>query len=276
MTRRHFFGRSLRRHLRGGPDPPADGGPVRCVSSRADKSRSSLSPGRGGVYDVAPRKPHFETKAKSVILLFMNGGPSPMDLLDPKPMLDKHHGEPYFDQVAVDVPSPQQAGGLLRSPFKFAQHGQSGTWVSEAMPHIARRVDDIAVIRSMHTTSPAHPAALYKFQGGRMLPGIPTLGAWVVYGLGTENRNLPAFVVLDDPQGLPINGIANWQSGFLPPIYQGTRLRSVGDPLLNLRPEAGGAHRPGEDGNPSPPAARPDPPEGPSGATRVGRPHRQL
>ena len=237
MTRRHFFGRisdgiygvalahMLTRDLFG-------------VSSLADKS-GPLGLGRGGVYDVAPRKPHFEPKAKSVILLFMNGGPSPMDLLDPKPMLDKHHGEPYFDQVAVDVPSPQQAGGLLRSPFKFAQHGQSGTWVSEVMPHLARRVDDIAVIRSMHTTSPAHPAALYKFQGGRMLPGLPTLGAWVVYGLGTENRNLPAFVVLDDPQGLPINGIANWQSGFLPPIYQGTRLRSVGDPLLNLRPEVG-------------------------------------
>ncbi len=234
-TRRNFFGRMsdgvygialthlLSRDLLGFSEPP--------------ESRKVQAMGRRSVYDVKPRKPHFEAKAKSVILLFMNGGPSPMDLLDPKPMLGKHHGEPYFDEVAVDVPSPQQAGGLLRSPFKFAQYGQSGIWVSEIMPHLARQVDDIAVIRSMHTTSPAHPAALYKFQGGRMLPGLPTLGAWVVYGLGTGNQNLPAFVVLDDPQGLPINGIANWQSGFLPPIYQGTRLRSVGDPLLNLRPE---------------------------------------
>ena len=198
-TRRNFFGRMsdgvygialthlLSRDLLGFSEPP--------------ESRKVQAMGRRSVYDVKPRKPHFEAKAKSVILLFMNGGPSPMDLLDPKPMLGKHHGEPYFDEVAVDVPSPQQAGGLLRSPFKFAQYGQSGIWVSEIMPHLARQVDDIAVIRSMHTTSPAHPAALYKFQGGRMLPGLPTLGAWVVYGLGTDNQNLPAFVVLDDPQG---------------------------------------------------------------------------
>lgn len=203
----------------------------------AAESSDTSSGAERHFHDVAPQKTHFDPKAKAVILLFMNGGPSPMDLFDPKPMLDKRHGEPYFDKVAVDVLSPEHAGGLLRSPFKFAQHGQADIWVSEVMPHLAQQVDEIAVIRSMHTTTPAHPAALYKFQGGRMLPGLPTLGSWVVYGLGTENENLPAFVVLDDPLGLPINGIANWHAGFLPPIYQGTRLRSVGEPLLNLRPE---------------------------------------
>ena len=234
MNRRHFFGRmsdgiygiALTKLF----SEELLGKPFSLEKSLQDKQK------RPSGYDVQPKRSHFEPKAKSVILLFMNGAPSPMDLLDPKPMLDKHHGEPYFDKVAVDVPSPDQAGGLLRSPFKFAQHGQSGIWVSEVMPHLAKQVDDIAVIRSMHTTSPAHPAALYKFQGGRMIPGLPTLGAWVVYGLGSENQNLPAFVVLDDPMGLPINGIANWQSGFLPPIYQGTRFRSAGEPLLNLRP----------------------------------------
>ncbi len=188
-------------------------------------------------YDLKPRAPDFEPKATSVIQLFMHGGPSQMDLFDPKPMLDKHHGEPYFDKVAADLTGPEGAGGLLRSPFKFAQYGQSGIWLSEIMPHLAKQVDDIAVIRSMVTTHPNHEPALFMIHSGRLIPGRPTMGAWVIYGLGSENQNLPAYVVLDDPQGLPVNGVQNWQAGFLPPIYQGTRLRSVGSPILNLQPE---------------------------------------
>jgi hypothetical protein len=105
------------------------------------------------------------------------------------------------------------------------------------LPHLTQHVDDIALIRSMHTTSLTHEPALYKIQSGRLLPGHPSLGSWGAYGLGTENQNLPAYVVLDDPLGLPTNGIANWQSGFLPPVYQGTRFRSKGSPVLNLKPE---------------------------------------
>ena len=167
----------------------------------------------------------------------MNGGPSQMDLFDPKPMLEKHHGEPYFDKVAADLTTPESAGGLMRSPFKFKQFGKSGAWVSDAMPHFSEVVDDVALIRSMYTMHPNHEPALFAIQGGRIIPGRPSMGSWVVYGLGTENQSLPAYVVLDDPLGLPVNGTQNWQAGFLPPIYQGTRIRSTGSPILNLTPE---------------------------------------
>ena len=160
-----------------------------------------------------------------------------MDLFDPKPELDRHHGESYFDRIAGEVENVQDAGSLMRSPFKFAQHGDCGMWVSNALPHLKRHVDDIALIRSLHTTNITHEPALYIIQTGQMPTGYPTLGSWVVYGLGSESRNLPAYVVLDDPLGLPINGVENWQAGFLPPIYQGTRFRSTGSPVLNLRPE---------------------------------------
>jgi hypothetical protein len=186
---------------------------------------------------LEPREPHFPARAKSVIHLFMNGGPSQMDLFDPKPMLDKHHGEAYFDKIAGEVEFIKDAGALMRSPFRFTRHGQSGAWVSEVMPHLAGMVDDLAFIRSMYTTNLTHEPALYLIQSGKMGPGRPVLGSWVVYGLGTENQNLPAYVVLDDPKGLPVNGVDNWQAGFLPPLFQGTRFRSSGSPVLNLRPD---------------------------------------
>ena len=195
------------------------------------------TPGGRPVPSLAPRPPHFEPRAKAVIHLFMNGGPSQMDLFDPKPTLDRHHGKAYYDKIAGDVENPQDAGALMRSPFKFAQHGESGMWVSDAMPHLAGQVDDLALIRSMYTTNLTHEPALYLIQSGKMSPGRPSLGSWVVYGLGTENQNLPAYVVLDDPLGMPINGSENWQSGFLPPTFQGTRFRSTGSPVLNLRPD---------------------------------------
>jgi hypothetical protein len=197
-----------------------------------------LSAAEGKFADLQPRQPHFHAKARSVIHLFMNGGPSQMDLFDPKPMLDKHHGEAYVDKIAGEVEFIKDAGALLRSPFKFARHGQCGAWVSEAMPHLAGVVDDIAFLRAMFTTNLTHEPAIYIIQSGKMGSGRPTLGAWTVYGLGSENQNLPAYVVLDDPLGLPVNGVDNWQAGFLPPIFQGTRLRSTGSPVLNLRPDS--------------------------------------
>ena len=110
-------------------------------------------------------------------------------------------------------------------------------WVSDALPHLSKHVDDIALIRSLYTTNITHEPALYLIQTNRMVSGYPTLGSWVTYGLGAESQNLPAYVVLDDPLGLPINGVENWHSGYLPPVYQGTRFRSTGSPVLNLKPE---------------------------------------
>lgn len=196
--------------------------------SAADESRNA---------DLRPRSTHFPARAKSVIQFFMNGGPSQMDLFDPKPELDKHHGEAYFNKIAGEVENVSDAGALMRSPFRFAQHGECGMWVSDALPHLARQVDHLALVRSLHTTNITHEPALYIIQSGHMPSGYPTLGSWVVFGLGSECQNLPAYVVLDDPLGLPINGVENWQAGFLPPLFQGTRFRSTGSPVLNLRPE---------------------------------------
>jgi hypothetical protein len=187
--------------------------------------------------DLTPRPSHFPAKARSVIHLFMNGGPSQMDLFDPKPALDKHHGEAYFDKIAGEVEFIKDAGTIMRSPFRFARHGRCGAWVSEVMPHLAGVVDDLAFIRSLYTTNLTHEPAIYLVQSGKMGPGRPAIGSWVVYGLGSENQNLPAYVVLDDPLGLPVNGAENWQAGFLPPTFQGTRFRSTGSPVLNLRPD---------------------------------------
>lgn len=190
------------------------------------------------VYDLKPKPTHFAPKAKAVIHLMMQGGPSQVDLFDPKPKLARYHGQSVFKELAADVSSPESAGGLMRSPFRFRRCGESGTEISELLPHFGEVVDEVAIIRSMFNTHPNHEPAIYKIQSGRMLPGLPVLGAWVVYGLGSENQNLPAYIVLDDPQSrLPVNTVQNWQSGYLPPIYQGTRMRPVGSPVLNLKPE---------------------------------------
>ena len=188
------------------------------------------------IYDLNPHAPHFEPKAKAVIHLFMNGGPSQLDLFDPKPLLKKYEGQPPSREIANDIEFIEQAGGLMPSPFKFAKQGQSGIEMSELMPHLAEQADEVALIRSMFTTHFNHEPAVFMMQSGSMFAGRPSTGAWVVYGLGTENQNLPAYVVLDDPKGLPINGIQNWQTAWLPPVYQGTRMRSEGSPLLNLKP----------------------------------------
>jgi hypothetical protein len=187
--------------------------------------------------DLTPRRPHFEPRARAIIHLYMNGGPSQMDLFDPKPKLDELHGTQHFKEIAGEIENLRDAGSVMRSPYKFAQHGRCGMWVSDVMPHLARCVDDLALIRSMYTTNITHEPAIYLIQSGKMGPGRPSIGSWVVYGLGSECQNLPAYVVLDDPLGLPINGVENWQSGFLPPVFQGTRFKSTGSPVLNLQPD---------------------------------------
>lgn len=199
----------------------------------ADAIRAEATPHA----DLKPRKPHFPAKAKAVIHLFQNGGPSQMDLFDPKPELDRLHGKTYADKLAGEIEFIQHAGSIMRGQFRFAKHGRCGAAVSDAMPYLTKVVDDITFIRSMHTTSITHEPAVYMIQSGKLTPGRPTLGAWVTYGLGSENQNLPAYVVLDDPKGLPVNGVENWQAGFLPPMFQGTRFRSTGSPVLNLKPD---------------------------------------
>ena len=189
-------------------------------------------------FDLTRKKPHVTPRAKYVIQLFMQGGPSQVDLFDPKEALDKNDGKSAFGELAKDVSSPEAAGGLMKSPFKFGQYGQSGTWVSDLLPHLQEHVDDIAIVRSMFNSHPNHEPALFKIHSGKLLPGLPSLGSWVAYGLGTENQSLPAYVVLDSPDGgLAVNTVQNWQSGYLPPLYQGTRMRSKGTPILNLKPE---------------------------------------
>jgi hypothetical protein len=184
-------------------------------------------------HDLTAKTPHFPPRARAVIQLFMHGGPSHVDLLDPKPMLARYDGHPPPTEVADDE---RITGNLLKSPFRFFKHGQSGLEFSETLPHIARHADRIAVIRSMFTEHRNHEQALWMMHTGMTVAGRPSIGAWAAYGLGTINQNLPAYVVLPDPRGLPVDGIRNWSSGWMPPLYQGTPFRSEGMPVLNLRP----------------------------------------
>jgi hypothetical protein len=179
-------------------------------------------------------KPHFAPKAKAVIQLFMHGGPSHVDLLDPKPLLEKHDGQEPPREVADDEKITDK---LLKSPYKFAKAGESGIEFSETLPHIAGHADEIAVIRSMFTEHRNHEQALWMMHTGMIVSGRPSVGAWAVYGLGTANENLPGYVVLPDPRGLPVDGIRNWSSGWMPPAYQGTPFRSEGLAVLNLKPK---------------------------------------
>ncbi len=189
---------------------------------------------------LAPRKPHFDTKAKAVIWLFMNGGPSQVDTWDYKPELEKRHGQELkgFDKNTGFFTA--NVGPVMKSPFKFARHGQSGAWVSEIFPRMAQHVDKMAFIHSCFTESNNHSPALFMINTGTTRMGYPCAGAWVTYGLGSESQNLPSFVVMSDPlgRGLPKGSAQNWGAGFLPSIYQGTWLRPTGEPIDNLTPPA--------------------------------------
>src|SRR5262245_11502551 len=177
---------------------------------------------------LSPKAPHFAPKAKSIIWLFMEGAPSAVDLFDPKPELDKSDGK----RIKIDVFNGNP-GPLMKSPFTFKQYGESGAWVCDKYTHVARHVDDIAWVKSCFTESNDHVPALYQMNTGVARAGLPTAGAWVTYGLGSENQNLPGFVVLGNTQGIK-GGPLNWSSGLLPSTYQGTLFRSQGSPILNL------------------------------------------
>jgi hypothetical protein len=188
---------------------------------------------------LAPKTPHFAAKAKACIVLFMYGGVSQVDTFDPKPALAKYHGKPIPLLDQDPVLKARNPGVLLASSRRFRQHGLSGAVVSDLFPTLARCVDDMAVIRSMHTDSFAHGSGLLQMNSGFLRQGYPSLGSWVTYGLGTVNQNLPGYVVLLDHRGGPISGPPNWGSGFMPATYQGTTFRTSGDPILNLRPPRG-------------------------------------
>ncbi|MEI8108628.1 MAG: DUF1501 domain-containing protein [Verrucomicrobiota bacterium] len=182
-----------------------------------------------GFNPLTPKAPHFPAKAKRVIHLFMNGGPSQVDTFDPKPLLTKYHGKP----LPLDLKTERKTGVALGSPFKFRQYGQSGIEVSELFPHTAQSIDDICVLRSMHADVPNHEPSLMLMNCGDARQIRPSMGSWVNYGLGTENLNLPGFIAMC-PGGMPIQESQNWQSGFLPGAYQGTYLNTKNTDLEKL------------------------------------------
>ncbi|MCB1062760.1 MAG: DUF1501 domain-containing protein [Verrucomicrobiae bacterium] len=187
-------------------------------------------------FDTLPKPPHHGFgKAKAMISMFMQGGPSHIDLFDPKPELTKLDGKDFPGDIKFD-----DAAGASRevmgSPWKFSKHGQSGTEMSELIPHMGGIADEISLIRSMHTGVNNHGQSIYALLNGTILGGRPTLGSWITYGLGSENRDLPAYVALTDPRGLPVLGVDNFSNGWLPSLYQGTVIRPKEPRILNLDP----------------------------------------
>ena len=197
--------------------------------ARADEPRGPVNP-------LAPKPPHFAPKATSVIWLFMNGGPSHVDTWDRKPELDKRDGQELkgFDPNTGFFTG--QVGPLMKSPFKWAQHGTCGKWASDLFPHMAKHVDKMAFVHSLWTESNNHAPALFKMNTGMTRMGFPCLGSWVTYGLGSESQNLPAFCVMYDTlgRGIPKGHALNWGAGFLPTVFQGTAFKPQGAPIDNL------------------------------------------
>lgn len=185
---------------------------------------------------LAPKPPHLPVKAKSVIFLFMFGGPSQLDLFDYKPELQKRDGQTIDNEFRRNT---KTKAVLQASRRTFRRHGQSGLWCSDAFPHLSKHMDKLAVVKSLYSDSFAHGSAVLQMNSGRILQGHPSIGAWMSYGLGTLNRNLPAYVVMLDPRGGPTTGPPNWSSGYMPAVHQGTILRTDGEPILNLHPPGG-------------------------------------
>ncbi len=197
-------------------------------------TNSSLNP-------LAPKPSHFPAKAKSVIWIFMNGGPSHVDTWDYRPELVKRDGQTLdgFDTKTGFFPG--SVGPLMKSPFDWKQCGESGTWANDLFPNLSQHVDKMAFIHSCHTNSNNHSPALFMMNTGVTRMGNPCVGSWVTYGLGSESDSLPSFLVMSDPlnRGLPKGNALNWGAGFLPSIYQGTWLKPQGEPIDNLKPPAG-------------------------------------
>ncbi len=201
---------------------------------RSEAARAAEGPAHPAI-DLSPRPPHFPPRARSVILLMQNGGPSQMDLFEPKPALDRYDGKTHSIKVEM-FQQGSEKNTLMKSPFRFMPCGRSGIQLSEAIPHISGIVDDLCIVRSMHSAHNNHTEGLIMFMTGKIFQGRPSFGSWISYGLGTENQNLPAYVVLRDPAGYNTSGTLTWSSGWLPALYRGTEFSSAGTPVLNLRP----------------------------------------
>ena len=200
------------------------------VLSAGEKQPVSLNP-------LAAKPPHFAPKEKSVIFLFMYGGPSHMDTFDYKPKMTGMDGK-TVDVKTFGRGGKRNSGRIVEPRWKFSQHGECGKWVSSLFPNLANHVDDIAFLHSMTADSPIHGSAMLMMNSGKILSGSPALGSWVNYGLGSENENLPGYVVMLDPKAGPISGAKNWSSGYMPASYAGTVFRAQGSPILNLnRPD---------------------------------------
>ena len=199
-------------------------------------SRSTTAAPTASLSPLAAKLPHYRPRAKSVIFLFMEGGPSHIDLFDPKPKLNELAGKPLPDSFgSVITAMGESRSPLLACKRSWKQHGQSGLWVSDWLPHTAGVADELAVIRSCVADGINHSGGVCQMNTGSVLAGRPALGAWVTYGLGTENENLPAFVVLTDTERSPLNGPRNWGAGFMPAVYQGTRFQNGPTPIADLR-----------------------------------------
>lgn len=187
------------------------------------------------VFDTTPKVPPAPPKAKAMISLWMQGGPSHHDLFDPKPMMTKYNGTQFPGELKQDD-TANATSKIFASPWKFSPSGQCGMELSELLPHLKTVADDICLIRSMKTGVNNHGQSIRALQGGRITAGRPTLGSWMTYGLGAEADNLPAFVALIDPGQLPVLGVENWSNGWLPSIYQGTVIRPTEPRILDLTP----------------------------------------
>jgi hypothetical protein len=195
----------------------------------------------GMVNPLAAKAPHFAPRAKSVIQLFMTGGPSHLDMFDYKPALGRHNGEPLPQSVLGNTSFAQIRDGkplVMQSPWGFKRHGQSGQWVSDLLPHTATIVDELTFVRTVTTTETVHPHAEFIMNTGHRNSGRPSMGAWLVYGLGSEAENLPGYVVINS-NGPTRGKRGNYHNGFLPPTYQGVELRSRGEPILNTHKPPG-------------------------------------
>jgi hypothetical protein len=200
--------------------------------------RGPAPSGAGYANPLAPRPPHFAARARSVIFLFMYGGPSHIDTFDYKPVLYGLDGRTVPVQT-FGRGGHRSEGRVVGPKWNFRQYGQCGKYVSDLFPHLAGCVDDIAFLHSMYADSPQHGSAMLMMNSGRILGGYPCLGSWATYGLGSVNENLPGFVVMLDRSGGPISGAKNWSSGYMPAAYQGVVIRADGVPIHNLTPPAG-------------------------------------
>jgi hypothetical protein len=198
-------------------------------------AREGRNATEGVPYKVGP---HVGGKAKHCVFLFMNGAPSQVDTFDPKPELAKYDGQPYAGKQKFGS-NNRPVGYLMKSPFRFDRHGQSGLEISELFPHTAKHADDLCVLRAMQTDTAAHSSGCLQLNTGSPLTGKPSVGSWLSYGLGSLNENLPSYVVMTDPRGGPIGGAPNWGAGYMPARYQGTLFRSGESPLLDLETPAG-------------------------------------